>query len=346
MTPQHMRGVVGLRSLSVRRGSAAAWIASAAAAWIVGGAVAASAQTMNLVPVGSIPNPQVGSANQFDTIEVRGTHAYVASGKTLTIFNVSNPASPTREGAFTFPEEIWSFTVSGSLAYVGDNFFGLAVLDVSNASAPVLRGSLKTPGQAKAAAVFGTRALVVDHMAGLVLVDISNPAKPISLGSFFVDGYARDVVTSGSLAYAVDSPSGFYVLDLSKPDPLEPVSLLQSGAGLRGVEVSDASAPGPKIAVLLGGGSLQVYDVSNPAKPIQSPPFRTPGGALRVSLKGKLAYVADGAAGLQVVDLSTPFKPAIIGSYKTTGPARDVAVTDSLVFVVTTTEVVILRQSP
>jgi hypothetical protein len=327
------RGVVGFWAVRLAIGAVAAWIA-------VVGVSAASAQGLSFSPVGSIPG-------QVDTIELQGTHAYTASAKTLTIFDVSNPSSPKREGAYTFPEEIWSFKVNGSLVYVGDNFFGLAILDVSDTAAPVLRGSLKTPGQAKAAAVFGTRALVVDHMAGLVLVDISNPAKPVSLGSFFVDGYARDVVTSGSLAYAVDSPTGFYVLDLSKADPLEPVSSLQSGAGLRTLEVSDAAAAqGPRLAVLLGGGSLQVYDVTNPAKPIQAPPFRTPGGALRVALKGTLAYVADGAAGLQVVDFSTPSKPNIVGAYKTMGPARDVAVANSLVFVVTSTEVVILQQAP
>ena len=299
----------------------------------------ARAQTVSFTSAASIPLA-------IDTIEVQGTHAYLASGKTLTIYDVSNPASPRREGAYTFPEEIWAFTVSGSFAYVGANFFGLGVLDISNPAAPSLRGSLKTPGQAKAPAIFGTKALVVDHMAGLVLVDISNPAKPVSLGEYFVDGYARDVVTSGSLAYAVDSPTGFYVLDLAKPGPLEPVSSLQSGTGLRAVSVSAAGGQGPRLAALTGGGFLQVYDVSNPAKPVKMPPFRTPGGAQRVALEGTLAYVADGAAGLQVVDLAQPSNPTVVGSHKTTTPARDVAVSDSLVFVVTASEVVILRRTP
>ena len=73
---------------------------------------------------------------------------------------------------------------------------------------------------------------------------------------------------------------------------------------------------------------------------------RTPGGARRVSLKDKLAYVADGREGLQVVDLSTPSAPRIVASYKTARPARDVAVADSLVFVSVGNEVLILRQTP
>jgi len=323
----------------IRQNILAAWRLSVVALAALS-ATGAGAQTLTFSQAGSIPIAAV------DTIEVQGKHAYLASGKTLTIVDISSPATPKQEGTYTFSEEIWSFKVNGSLAYVGNNFSGLALLDVSNPTTPAIRGIAKTPGQAKAAAVFGTKALVVDHMAGLVLIDISNPAKPASLGSFFVDGYARDVVTSGSLAFAVDSPTGFYVLDLAKANPLEPLSSLQSGTGLRAVEASEPSASGPRLAVLLGGGSMQVYDVSNPAKPVQAPPYRTPGGAQRVALKGRLAYVADGAAGLQVVDLTTPSKPTIVGSYKTAGPARDVAVSDSLVFVVTSTEVVILRQAP
>ena len=300
------------------------------------------AQPTTFMPVGSIPAP-------IDMIRVEGPRAYVSSGKTLTIYDVSNPSAPKREGAYTFPEEIWSFRVAGSTAYVGANFFGLGILDVSNPAAPVLRGSFKTPGQAKTAAVFGSRIVVIDHMEGVVLVDASNAAKPVSAGSFFVDGYARDIVTAGSFAYAVDSPAGFYVLDLSKPNPMEPVSALQSGAGLRTIEVSGS------LAMLVGGGSLQPYDVSNPAAPVKAPPFRTPGGAQRAALSGRVAYVADGGEGLQVVDFSRPAAPVIIGNYKMSGTARDVAVEGSLVFVVVSEakarpqdggQVVILRRVP
>jgi len=273
-----------------------------------------------------------------DLIRVQGTYAYVAAARTLTIFDISNPAAPRREGAYTFPEKIWGFRVVGSAVYVAADFFGLGILDVSDASAPTLRGSMKTPGQAKNVAVFGTKAVVADHMSGVDFIDVSNPAKPVSLGSFFLDGYARDVVAAGSLAYAVDAPAGLYVFDLSKPGPLDAVSTQQSAAAPGSIVVSDvvSASPGTKVAVLVGAGSLQVYDVSNPAAPpVKAATYRTPGGRpLRVALKGTQAYVADGLEGLQVVELSTPSMPRLVGTYKTPNPARDVAVADSLVFVV------------
>jgi hypothetical protein len=146
------------------------------------------------------------------------------------------------------------------------------------------------------------------------------------------------------------------VFDLSKPGPLEAVSEQQSASAStsRVIAVSDApAAGGPNLAVLMGGGLVQVYDVSNPASPVKAGTLRLPGGpgVQRGSIKGKLAYIADGREGLQVVDLSMPAMPMIAGAYRTATPARDVAVQDSLVFVVTGAgegkgEVLILRQTP
>jgi hypothetical protein len=305
-------------------------------------AATAAAQGLTFTPLGSIPAP-------VDSVKVAGTHAYVAAGHTFTVYDVSNPSAPSRQGEYKFPEEIWAFRIYGSLAYVGANFFGLGILDLSNPKAPALKGSFKTPGQAKTAAVVGSKVAVIDHMEGLVFADASNPAKPVGAGTYFLDGYGRDVTSADRFAYAVDSPTGFYILDLSKPPPHEPIGVSQSGAGLRTVEVSGS------LAILGGNGLLQPYDVSNPAAPSRLPPFKTPGGAQRVAIDGKMVYVADGREGLQVVDFSVPAKPTIVGTYKTAGSARDVAFAGGLVFVVVSEpggrpqdggQVVILRRQP
>ena len=309
---------------------------------VAGGAQRAGAQSLRFAQVGTIAGPA-------DLIRVEGANAYVSAGKTLAVFDVSKPEAPKRQGSHTFPEKIWGFRVVGPLVYVAADFFGLGVLDVSNPSAPTLLGSLKTPGQAKNVAVFGTKALVADHMSGLDYIDVSNAAKPVKVGSLFLEGYARDVIAAGSLAYAIDAPTGLYVLDLAKSDPLDPVSTVQSANAPGFIELSDPSTS-PRLACLVGAGLLQIYDVTNPAAPVKVATLRTPGRPLRASLKGKLAYVADGPEGLQVVDLSTPAKPTIVASYKTAAPARDVAVAGSHVFVVLGGregggEVIVLKQN-
>jgi hypothetical protein len=306
-------------------------------------AACVSAQSVTLMPVGSFAGPA-------DLIKVDGSVAYVSAGKALTIVDISDPAAPKRVGGYTFPELIWGFAVAGTTVYVAADTYGLGILDVSNAAMPVLRGALKAPGQAKNVALFGTRALVADHVSGIDMIDVSTPARPVLAGSFFVDGFAKDVVTVGSLAFALDQPAGLSVFDLTKSGTFEPAAMvtLVNPIALRAqLAVSQESSPtGPRVAVVAGGGPLQVYDVSNRQAMVHAATYRTPGNPQRVSLQDRRAYVADGPAGLQVVDLSTPAAPAIVGSYKTAAPARDVAIFDSLVFVVLGNgEVLILRQT-
>jgi hypothetical protein len=304
------------------------------------------AQGPTFTPVGKIDGPA-------NLVEVDGSRAYVAGGKTLTLVDVANPATPKRLGAYSFPEKIWGFRIVGSLVYVAADFYGLGILDVSNPGAPVLRGSLKLAGQAKNVALVGTTALVADHMSGLDIVDVKDIAKPVKTGSFFLEGYARDVVSTGSMVYAIDAPAGIYVFDLSTPGPMEPIASQQSARAPASIELSKGSGAGANLAVLVGGGMLQVYDVTKPAAPVQTATFRTPSGRpSRATMYGTRAYVADSREGLQIVDLSKPSDPALVGGFKTGEPARDVAVNDSFVFVVTGAagedegEVLILKQTP
>jgi hypothetical protein len=318
------------------------------AAALVGAAIIVSApastlfaQGLTFTLVGKIDGPA-------NLVEVDGNRAYIAGGKTLTLVDISNPPAPKKLGSYSFPEKIWGIRIVGSTVYVAADFYGLGILDVSNPAAPVLRGSIKLPGQAKNVAVVGTTALVADHMSGLDIVDVKDITKPVKRDSFFLEGYARDVVSNGSMAYAIDAPAGLYIFDLSKAGPMEPVGSQQSARAPASIELS--KAPGG-LAVLVGGGLLQIYDIKNPAAPVKAGTFKTPSGRpSRATIFGTRAYIADSREGVQVVDLATPASPVLLGGFKTPEPARDVAVTDGFVFVAVGGasdeggEVLILRQ--
>jgi hypothetical protein len=298
------------------------------------------AQPVALKQVGSFRVPA-------DTVEIRGAHAFVAGGRTLTILDLSDPSSPKKVADYAFPEQIWSFRLAGPYAYVAANFYGLGVLDISNPAAPKLRASIKTPGQAKGVALVGTTAFVADHMSGVDVIDLASLDKPTLRGSFFVDGYARDVATSSKFAFAVDAPTGLYALDPARPGAPDAIGQIQSAAAPSMIEVMEHG--GRVIACLVGGGALQLYDVTDPAKPVHLTNLKTPGGRpTRITLDGARAYLADGREGVQIVDLSNPSSPALVGTVKTTAPARDVAVGGGLMVVAVgmgegNEEVVVLR---
>ena len=286
-----------------------------------------SAQAVELVRVGSIAGPA-------DLVRVQDGAAYVAAGPTLTIYSLSEPSTPRREGSYTFPDQIWGFRVDEGRAYVGANFSGLGILDTSDPTAPRLIASAKTPSQTKIGARFGTKLAIIDHMEGVVLVDIADETSPTGTGSFFLDGYARDVVTLGALAYAVDSPSGLYVFDLSQAGPLEPIGVLHTPSAPHWIEVVEDANLGRTLLCGAGGGDLQIYDVSDPTAPVKASTFVTPGRAHRAAMAGSLAYVADGVEGVQVVDLSVPTEPRLAGTYRTPRPAREIATDGALVLTI------------
>ena len=133
----------------------------------------------------------------------------------------------------------------------------------------------------------------------------------------------------------VDDPSRILrarpVADRLLGTPLgDPVGRRTSGRG--GVGPPPA-ADRPPLAVLLGHGSLQVYDISEPEAPVYQSTYATPGRALRVTLHGNHAFVADGLEGLLVMDLENPSAPRVAGSFKPTESVSDVAVADSLALV-------------
>ena len=105
------------------------------------------------------------------------------------------------------------------------------------------------------------------------------------------------------------------------------------------------------------GGSIQLYDFSNPTAPVFAGSYPTASSQRRIAIKGSLVYVADGADGLQILDISTPSKTTVVGRFKTAKPARDVAVGDSVIALVvgdiyqgskshTEGDVLLLRQAP
>ncbi len=309
----------------LRRPSAGALAGFVVSATLAGGGMALAQET--LTQVGTIPGP-------VEHVRAVGDLVYLSHHTVLSVWDASNPAAPAKVGEIEFPEEIWGFRVRGDRVYVGANFFGVGIVDVSDPSDPVLLGAHKTLGQTKIGAVWEDRVVLIDHMEGMVMVDTSDETAPTGAGSFFLDGYARDVVTSGHMAYATDSPTGLYVFDLSSEGEPTPVGVLHAPGAPRAIEVQRETGEPSGILAGGGGGQLQIYDVTDPAAPMRSATFETPGRAGRVAISGDLVFVADTDAGVTIVDIADPSSPSGAGAFQTDAPARDITATDTHVFVV------------
>jgi len=295
-------------------------------AWVALGTLL-SAQMVTLETIAIVPMAA-------DLVRASGSHAYVAAGRTLTIVDIRDPSMPKTRGSVALDEPVYGLAVADSKGYVANGLRGFAALDLSNLDAPKVIGALKTPGEAVRIALTGSRALVANRMSGVQVIDVSTPQTPVALGSYYTEGYTRDVAAAGPFAYIVDSTRDFAVVDVSKRG--EPRSLstqeLTGQTALVAVRGAGLSTEPPNVYVL-GGGVLQVFDLTSPSTPKKVTTFKISERSQAIAVDGTIAYVAAGSDGLQIVDLSNPEAPVGAGSYTKSGAVRDVAVSGELVLV-------------
>jgi len=68
-----------------------------------------------------------------NAVAVQGNYAYTGDGKTLKIFDVSDPKNPTVVGTSApMPDNSMEIVIKGNYAYVANARGGLRVLDISN----------------------------------------------------------------------------------------------------------------------------------------------------------------------------------------------------------------------
>ena len=135
----------------------------------------------------------------------------------LTIAAAVNAQEIEYVGSYDTPGGVDGVFISGSYAYVADDYSGLQIINVANPANPTLAGSYDTPDYALGVFVSGSYAYVADWNSGLQIIDISNPANPTLAGSYNTPGYAYGVFVSGSYAYVADHYSGLQIINVADP---------------------------------------------------------------------------------------------------------------------------------
>lgn len=201
-------------ALPVRRGSLA--LPGLARKVAVTGNLAVVAAGWGGVHIVDFTNPQAPVRRATYTsetamgVDVAGSLAFVAAGKTLLVLDITNPAAPVLRSTTLLPGWGVDVAVQGNHAYVADAEDGLLVLDVSNPAAPLLRGTLPTT-HAVGVTVSGSYASVADSHGGVVMVDVSNPVQPVRVAAFDTPGLARGVAGLGQQLVVADDYGGLAI---------------------------------------------------------------------------------------------------------------------------------------
>jgi hypothetical protein len=289
--------------------------------------------TGQLYVSGTVPTSILGSAGTSKSaLAVQGKYAYMAdqSNSKLTIYDLSNPASPTlvsnvASGTAGCTTPI-SIAVSGKYAYLGNDCnFSLTVFDISNPASPVnVSGDVPlfsaVAGDPNDLFVSGRYLYAVTSGGApnqLQVIDIANPAMPVQVGAVTI-GASNAVYVAGNYAYVANYGNNrLEIINISNPASPSIVSnvpITGSGSGPWDVYVQG------KYAYVAGRGNLQIVDISNPASGSIVGTYTPAGGAgpYSVYVQGRYAYFTDTANNaIYTVDVSNPASPSLVGNLST-----------------------------
>lgn len=303
-------------------------------------------------------------------VEISGDFLYVADGKGLRSYDISNPTMVSGAGNYDISYG-WSnnIAVSGKYAYLTDGYNGTHVIDINNPASPVEAHSNSIPGYATAVALSGNYAFVADLFnSGLQVLDITIPNQSHIVSYINLPATPVSISISGVYAYLALSNVGLGIIDISNPEaPCLTTTFSTQGTvwdvrirdnyayladdskGLIILDITNAplvreigrySGHYRYIAVrgdyVLANGSLNVsniINVSNPGVPILASEFgKWEDTAHGITANGNYAYVAYFDQGLYILDIGNLNNITETGYYDSAGLVETVVLDGKYIY--------------
>ncbi|MHC4925145.1 MAG: choice-of-anchor B family protein, partial [Planctomycetota bacterium] len=236
----------------------------------------------------------------------------------LSVVNVTEPAAPYQTGFISGAFSTWrDIKTYQHYAYVtNESSGGIMIVDLSDPENPVQRPSYA--GISTAHNLFIDQATGRCYVAGsnlglggLRILSLQDPENPVEVGSW-ENLYLHDVVVNQDRAFV----SGIYqrqlvILDVTDPAQIPPSLGIIQNYPSAFTHNADVMANNQFVMTTdeTAGASVRLWDVSNPAAPVQTFAFRpNPAGAPHnVHIEGDIAYVSHYTAGVRIADLSDPY---------------------------------------
>ena len=251
---------------------------------------------------------ELGGAH--DALAVQGDYAFIGSGATLAVLDISDKSHPRQVASVGLAEAPWDIFSSGNYAYVAGAGGTFYTVDISQPLSPTLVISRTlSDTMLLGVHVADNYAYVAAQTDGLIVLDVSNPISPTAV--FTLNVTAEDVFVQGDRAYVLKQQwpdSQLLVLDVTHPT--NPTTL--GSTATRG-RFPRLFVRGDYAYVANGRNKgIQIVDVSDPTSPTVVGSYGDGDkNGLDVAAYGgsTYVYVAGAADGLMVLDASDPANP-------------------------------------
>ncbi len=269
------------------------------------------------VPVYKSTVPGYGGYHQF--MAVRSGYAYICDYNAgLQVVNVTDVTNPVN--VMTLPSGYRTACImfDGNYAYVAVGDSGMRVYNTVNPAAPVFVSRISTTGRA---AFVSYGAITIGGVPtghifvanrnpapGISAINVSDPATPTTssfLGALAAaSGSAFTPFYAGGKVYTAYGTAGLRIIDVTNASLPTALSTLPLGGESRGVV-----AAGNYAYVAAMDSGVHVIDVTDAGAPVKLGTINT-SRARGIAINGNYVYVATRDSGLVVLDISAPATPA------------------------------------
>lgn len=273
-------------------------------------------------------------------VDLEGNRLYVAAGRALSVFDVSDPLSPRKLGEAEGVDNRRQLVVRNGFVYLVSRETGMRIFDCSDPSRPRLRSRYDSVEFATGIDVAGNVAFLSERINGVEFVDISDPDKPRHIAIRKTEESQSSCFSKGYL-YSGEWGAGkvtvFDVRDLAAVRRVGQVDLQGFGDGLAvagdclfcstGHDARHTDRWTGRDAVGRGRG-LEVFSLSDPERPrrigrVDFPRFEPRNHDLwTVRVSDGVAYCADSHNGLFAVDVRAPASPKVLDRFCVKDPAH------------------------
>ncbi|MFA5828538.1 MAG: hypothetical protein WC841_04260 [Candidatus Shapirobacteria bacterium] len=161
----------------------------------------------------------------------------------------------------------------------------------------------------------------VSTYTGMIVLDISNNTFPVITNDYNTAGFPSNAIAiAGKYAYLADGVNtDLQIIDISDPQNLSIGGTVKTGGVSKDIYISGKYA---YLADYKQG--LQIVDITNPARPIETGEYVTnPGLYNGVSVVNNYAY-AVGSAGLDILNISNSTSPSLVSTLSLGVTALDI----------------------
>lgn len=229
--------------------------------------IADGPQGMQVADISDRANPALVAeayplAYAYD-IAVQGTTAYIAAGGSgILVVDIEDPKAPLEKGLVSLDGFQYGVAADNGRLYAAGAWGGVSILDLGNPEYPQVIGAIETFGWAMGVQMKHGKLFVSEGANGLRVYEPGG-GQAISMYDQYV-GFILDFAVLGDTAYLIDKEKGLLVVDFA--NQAEPAL---AGRWMPLTDGRRVTLDGQYCYVAGGLSGMHVYDLANPASPVE-----------------------------------------------------------------------------